>query len=103
MEVGFWQTERGNLACNVVPVLQEGELESCNGGAFDAEMRVAPWSESFAVAHVFIPNIQAPEKGHEGIDDHEFAVVSEIDLEAAAELAVGDEALNEDAFLAETG
>jgi hypothetical protein len=64
---------------------------------------VAPGAESPTASQVFIADIESPEKRDEGIDDHEFAVVSEIDLEAAAELAVGDEALDEDAFLAETG
>ena len=64
-------------------------------------MGVAPWAESFAAAHVFIPDIQATEKGHEGIDNHEFAVVAEVDLKTATELAVGREALDMDAFGAE--
>jgi hypothetical protein len=63
---------------------------------------VAPGAESPTASHVFIADIEPAKECGEGIDDHEFAVVSEIDLEAAAELAVGDEALDEDAFLSET-
>ena len=56
-----------------------------------------------AAARVFIPNMQAAEKGHEGIDDYEFAVVAEVDLKTATELAVCREALDMDALGTEAG
>jgi len=69
-------------------------LKSGNAWAFESDVGVAPGAESTTASQVFIADIEPAKERDEGIDDHEFAVVSEIDLEAAAKLAVGDEALN---------
>jgi hypothetical protein len=64
---------------------------------------VAPRAEARAAAHVFVPDIQSAKEGDAGIDDDQFPVVAEIDLEAAPELTVVDERFDFDAFNAQSG
>ena len=100
-ERGRGKAERGDFAGRVVPILQKRELESSHGRAFDPEMRVAPWAEPAAPAHVFVAHIQTAKEGNTGICDDQLAVVAEVDLEISAKLTVRDECLDGDTFAAE--
>jgi hypothetical protein len=100
VENGRREAEGRDFIFDVVPILEERELESGDGGALDAEVGVAPGSEAAAAPHVFVADIETAEEGGAGIDDDEFAVVAEVDLEAASELSVGDEGFDPHALAA---
>ena len=86
----------GHFLARIVPILQKRDLEPHNGRAFELEVRIAPGSED-AEAKVLVTGVQSSKEGHFAIDDHQFAMITEVDLELSAELPIGDEALNRDA------
>ncbi len=68
-----------------------------DGGAAYAEVCVAPWAEFFAEAEVFFADVEAAEECFGAVDDDDFTVVAEVDLETGPPEAVGTEGLAVDA------
>ena len=78
-------------------------METSHGWAIDPHMRVAPGAKACAAAHVFVAGVEAAEKGGAGVNDDQLAVVAEVDLEAASELAISNEGFDLDPLCTKVG
>ncbi len=65
------------------PVRGKGELGAHDSGPREAQVRVAPGAAA-AEAQVFIAHVVAADPGADTVDDHDLAVVAEVELEAVA-------------------
>jgi hypothetical protein len=83
----------GDFPARIVPIFEKRYLESHDGGAFELEVRIAPGSED-AKPKILVTGVQSSKEGNFAIDDHQFAMIAEVDLELSAELPIGDEALH---------
>jgi len=79
------------------PVLGEGQLHQRHRRALQAQVGVAPGAETLASPHVLVADVQAPDKGHLPVHDHDLAVIAEVQLETVAPALGGAEGVDLDA------
>lgn len=75
--------EIGDGACDGEPVFAPGELNGEGGGPDEVEVGIAPGGELWVFAEVFVADVDATEEGFAAVDDDDFAVLAEVDLEAS--------------------
>src|SRR5476649_580417 len=74
-----------------MPVVEEAELDCHGRGSRDCDVGVAPVSEVRVAAKIFVADVVAPNVSGLAVDDDDLAVVAEVDLEAIAKVAAGQE------------
>jgi hypothetical protein len=67
------------LRC-VEPVLDEDLLQLAHGGAFEAQVRIFPWSDTAQPPAVLVPDVLAAREAYFGIDDDDLAMVPAVDV-----------------------
>src|SRR5262249_15702325 len=86
----------GIFAGGEVPVFGEHLLQLQDYRAFVPQVRVAPVSEARVTADVFISDIHSSAESHGAVDDHNLAVIAQVDRPALAEARAGQSAGDED-------
>ena len=65
-------------------VLDERQLRCLHRRPAHAHIRVAPWAKATAAAQIFITHIDPPGESLAPLDDHEFAMITKVELKAIA-------------------
>jgi hypothetical protein len=68
-----------SLAGREEPILEKDALQTASGGAHDLQVRVAPAADARHLAAVLVPDVHAAREGEIAVDDHDLAVVSQVD------------------------
>src|SRR5262245_30464573 len=86
----------GIFAGGEVPVLREDLLQLQDHRAFEPQLRISPEAEARVAAGVSATAMPSSRESHRAVDDHDLAVIAQVDRPALAEARSGQSAGNED-------